>query len=86
MTHPSAAPDNHLLTTWATALGRRRTNRLPAYDAGIYLLKSGKAINHPSKMLLIKNDPKYQELWPRALVPYQRIYGIDEPPAARASQ
>ena len=31
-------------------------------------------------MLLIKNDPKYQELWPRALVPYKRIYGIDEPP------
>ena len=31
-------------------------------------------------MLLIKNDPKYQELWPRALVPYKRIYGVDEPP------
>ena len=31
-------------------------------------------------MLRIKNDPKYQELWPRALVPYRRIHGIDEPP------
>jgi hypothetical protein len=41
---------------------------------------SGKVINHPSKMLLIKNDPAYQELWPKALVPYRRIYGIDEPP------
>ena len=30
-------------------------------------------------MRLIKNDPKYQELWPRALVPYKRIYGIDPP-------
>ena len=30
-------------------------------------------------MLLIKNDPKYNEQWPRALVPYKRIYGIDEP-------
>lgn len=31
-------------------------------------------------MLLIKNDPKFQELWPRALAPYKRIYGIDAPP------
>ena len=30
-------------------------------------------------MLLIKNDPKYHEQWPRALVPYKRIYGVDEP-------
>ena len=36
-------------------------------------------------MLLIKNDPKYNEQWPRALVPYKRIYGIDEPQASRRS-
>ena len=30
-------------------------------------------------MLLIKNDPKYNEQWPRAVVPYKRIYGVDEP-------
>src|ERR1043165_3506704 len=30
-------------------------------------------------MRLIKNDPKYHEQWPRALVPYKRIYGVDEP-------
>ena len=30
-------------------------------------------------MLLIKNDPKYNESWPRAVVPYERIYGIKEP-------
>lgn len=79
VTHPSAAPDNHLLTTWALPFDAQDQSA-PGYDAGIYLLKSGRAINHPSKMLLIKNDPKYQELWPRALVPYKRIYGIDEPP------
>jgi hypothetical protein len=79
VTHPSAAPDNHLLTTWVPPW-EAQDQSVPAYDAGIYLLKSGKAINHPAKMLLIKNDPKYQELWPRALVPYRRIHGIDEPP------
>ena len=30
-------------------------------------------------MLLIKNDPNFNEQWPRALVPYRRIYGVDEP-------
>ncbi len=30
-------------------------------------------------MRLIKNDPEYNECWPRAVVPYKRIYGIDEP-------
>jgi hypothetical protein len=79
VTHPSAAPDNHLLTTWALPWDGQDQS-VPTYDAGIYLLKSGRPINHPSKMLLIKNDPKYQELWPRALVPYRRICGIDEPP------
>src|SRR5207244_5641283 len=51
----------------------------PAVDGGIYLIKGGKAIDEPGQMLLIKNDPKYNEQWPRALVPYKRIYGIDEP-------
>jgi hypothetical protein len=79
VTHPSCAPDNHLLTTWALPWdGQDQTSDV--YDAGIYLLKSGRPINHPSKMLLVKNDPHYQELWPRALVPFRRIYGIDEPP------
>ncbi len=30
-------------------------------------------------MLLIKNDPAYNECWPRAVVPYERIYGVKEP-------
>lgn len=79
VTQPSAAPDNHLLTVWALPWdGQDQTAEV--YDAGIYLVKGGRPIDHPSKMLLIKNDPKYQELWPRALVPYKRIFGIDEPP------
>lgn len=79
VTHPAGAPDGHMLTTWSLPWDAQDQS-LPTYDAGIYLIKSGLAINHPSKMRLIKNDPKYQELWPRALVPYKRIHGIDEPP------
>ncbi len=79
VTHPSAVPDNHLLLVWSLPW-EAQDQSLKVYDAGIYLLTSGRAINHPAKMLLIKNDPQYQELWPRALVPYRRIFGVDEPP------
>ncbi len=78
VTHPSAAPDNHLLTVWALPRDAQESST-DVYDAGIYLIKSGLPINQPSKMRLVKNDPKYQELWPRALVPYRRIYEVDEP-------
>ena len=73
VTHPSAAPDNHLLLVWSMGAGHA------AIDSHICLLKSGQAIDEPGQMLLIKEDPKYHVQWPRALVPYQRIYGIEEP-------
>src|SRR5439155_18555852 len=81
-THPSGAPDNHLLTAYApgSVYGTPSPKLGPAMDSGIYLIKSGKPIDEPGQMLLIKNDPNYNEQWPRALVPYKRIYGIDEPP------
>jgi hypothetical protein len=78
-THPSGAPDNHLLTVWSAGSVNNHTRYTPGFDAGIYLIKSGKPVDEPGQMLLIKNDPKYQEQWPRALVPYKRIYGVDEP-------
>jgi hypothetical protein len=78
-THPSAAPDNHVLTVWSAGSVNNHTKYTPGFDAGIYLIKSGKPIDEPGQMRLIKNDPKYQEQWPRALVPYKRIYGVDEP-------
>ncbi len=79
-THPSAAPDNHLLTVWSPGpANHQNALKLPAIDGGIYLIKDGKPIDEPGQMLLIKNDPNYNEQWPRALVPYKRIYGIDEP-------
>jgi hypothetical protein len=78
-THPSGAPDNHLLTVWSPGSVNSDARYTPAFDAGIYLIKSGKAIDEPGQMLLVKNDPRYHEQWPRALVSYKRIYGMDEP-------
>jgi hypothetical protein len=69
------------LTAWSVGPVNHQYNYYPFIDSGsgIYLLKDGKAIDEPGKMLLIKNDPKYNEQWPRALVPYKRIYGVAEP-------
>ncbi len=78
VTHPSGAPDNHLLTVWAP--GRVNGSSTSLMDSGIYLIKDSKPFEEPGQMLQIKNDPKYNEQWPRAVVPYKRIYGIDAPP------
>jgi hypothetical protein len=80
VTHPSAAPDNHLLTVWSPGpVNSANGVKKPAIDSGLYLIKDGKPVREPGQMLLIKNDPKYNEQWPRALVPYRRIFGVDEP-------
>ncbi|MFO0803816.1 MAG: hypothetical protein U0791_11945 [Gemmataceae bacterium] len=74
-THPSAAPDNHLLTCYSPGPVNHQYSYPPELDGGIYLIKGGKPVESPSEMRLIKNDPNYNECWPRAVVPYKRIYG-----------
>jgi hypothetical protein len=87
VTHPSAAPDNHLLCVWSSGpVNGGYTVHQPAVDGGLYLIKEGKAIDEPGQMLLIKNDPNYNEQWPRAVVPYKRIHGVDEPKTLAASR
>ncbi|MDA1016281.1 MAG: hypothetical protein O3A00_17720, partial [Planctomycetota bacterium] len=82
-THPCGAPDNHLLAVWSpgsvNSNGSHRKFWFPRIDSGIYLIKHGDPIDEPSQMRLIKNDPKYNEQWPRPVVPYKRIYGVDAP-------
>jgi hypothetical protein len=82
VTHPCGAPDNHLLTVWTGLLpanqGRVIDDTRPV-NTGIYLIKDGRSLWDPGDMLLIKNDPMYNEQWPRPLVPYKRIHGVDEP-------
>ncbi len=80
VTHPSGAPENHLLAVWSPGpVNGGYTVHVPAVDSGLYLIKNGKPIDEPGQMLLIKDDPNYNEHWPRALVPYRRIHGVDEP-------
>ena len=78
-THPSGAPDNHMLTVYSPGPVNHQYNYPPQLDGGIYLMKNGETLTQPSDIRLIKNDPKYNESWPRAVVPYAKIYGVEEP-------
>jgi hypothetical protein len=80
-THPSAAPNNDLLCVWTSgpANDLNRPTTIPYYDAGLYLIPGGNIVNDPDELVLIKNDPNYNEAWPRAVVTYRDVHGIDEP-------
>ena len=82
-THPSAAPANDCLVVWsggpANLLDRPTTR--PAIDSGIYVMRGGGPIGGPEALVLLKNDPAWNEAWPRAVVPWKSIHGVDEPPA-----
>lgn len=80
-TQPSAAPGNDLLVAWTPgpANDLNRPTPLPYYDSGLYLQADGDPIWSPAELTLIKNDPAYNEAWPRALVPYAAIHGVAAP-------
>jgi len=80
-TQPSAAPDNDLLVVWTPgpANDLNRPTTLPYYNAGLYLIPGGNPVENPQGLVLIRNDPNYNEAWPRAVVPYRAVHGVDEP-------
>ncbi len=80
-THPSAAPDNDLLVVWTPgpANDLDRPTPLPYYDAGLYLIPDGDTVESPAQLVRIKNDPAYNEAWPRAVVPYEAVHGVAVP-------
>lgn len=80
-THPSAAPNNDLLVVWSPgpANDLNRPTTLPYYDAGLYMIDNSTPVWHSDELILIKNDPNYNEAWPRAVVPWKAIHGTAEP-------
>ncbi|MEO8461184.1 MAG: hypothetical protein ABI451_11705 [Dokdonella sp.] len=80
-THPSAAPNGDLLVVWTPgpANNLNRPTTVPYYDGGLYMIPGGNIVHSPRDLVLIRNDPAYNEAWPRAIVPYSRIHGVAEP-------
>jgi hypothetical protein len=82
-TQPSGAPNNDLLVVWSPGPCNNldRPTSLPKFDGGLYLIPGGNIVHGPTELVLIKNDPNYNEAWPRAVVPYAAVHGISEPTA-----
>ena len=80
-THPSAAPGGDLLVVWTPgpANDLTRPTTIPYYDAGIYVMAGGGPITSPAQLVRLKNDSAYNEAWPRAVVRYRDVHGVDEP-------
>ena len=81
VTHPAAAPNNDVLMVYSPGPANHlaRPVFLPRVGGGIYLQRGGTPITSQNDLVLIKNSPLYNEMQPRAVVAYQRIYGQAEP-------
>lgn len=81
LSHPSGAPGNDLLVAWSPGPVNHlnRPVSTPRIDSGIYLIDQMQTVTSPDQLVLIKNDPNYNEAWPRALVPYSAIHGVAAP-------
>jgi len=80
-THPSAAPGGDMVVVWTPgpANDLNRPTPMPYYDGGIYLYPGAGEIWDAAALVELKNDPAYNEAWPRAVVPYGDIHGVAEP-------
>lgn len=78
VTQPSGAPNNDLLMVYSPGPVNSNGDHPPYADAGIYMARNGFA-DKPNDLVLIKNDSAFNEIWPRAVVTYKAVYGVDEP-------
>ncbi len=82
-TQPSAAPANDLLVVYTRGAANHNGIYVggglatPFYDAGIYKMRGDQVLGDPTNLVLVKNDPNWNELWPRAVVPYATIHGTE---------
>lgn len=78
---PAAAPGGHLLVAYSLG-GVNTFSGCDGDDnlySGIYLIENAAEVADPGNLVTILNTPDHNEIWPRAVVPYREIYGIDEP-------
>ncbi|MCB9879575.1 MAG: hypothetical protein H6835_18425 [Planctomycetes bacterium] len=84
--HPAAAPDGHLLVAYSpgpvfgiSKAELRKGFAAPAAHSGIYLIPRGEVVDEPAQMRRVKVDAEHNLAWPRPLVPYRRLHGVDAP-------
>lgn len=86
-TQPSAALNNEMLVVYTRGAANHNGIYVgeglaaPYYDGGIYRMRGDQVLNRPEDLVLVKNDPNYNEMWPRAVIPFQQIHGMAAPVA-----
>lgn len=88
VTHPAALPDGHLAVVWSPGpIGGNNASVQQLgpspIDSGLYLVLNAARTESPDELVLIQNNPNYNEMWPKPLVPYERLYGVPAPAALR---
>lgn len=81
---PAAAPDGNLLVAYSSGA----VNYFDACGgdasllSGVYLVRDAGTtdVSDPSQLVRLRDDPWFNEIWPRPVVPYERIHGIERPP------
>jgi len=86
---PSATVNGDLLVAYSTGYvnhfhARCSPDKCEALKSGIYIIRSAATSivddhNDETKLVMVKNDPEFNEIWPRAVVPYHAIYGEEQP-------
>jgi len=93
---PSVAPKGDLLVAYSTGYvnhfgavcsRKNQPNKCDHLRSGIYLIPNANntIIEHPSQLIKIKDDPNYNEIWPRAALSYNALYGIERPNIPKSS-
>jgi len=86
---PSATVNDGLLVAYSSGAvnhfravcDKNGINLCEALRSGIYLIKNASeaVITDPAALIAIKDDPNYNEIWPRVVAPYFDIYGQEKP-------
>ena len=70
-----AAIDRELAAVDAEMSNYREDSNLARFNADA----SREPVPAPAALVELKNDPAYNEAWPRAVVPYSDVHGVPEP-------
>ena len=84
---PSVGKNNDLLVAYSKGSVNffnakcKKGNRCDPLQSGIYAIKNAdtNVISHPKELVEVIDEPNHNEIWPRALVPYEDIYGVKKP-------
>ncbi len=83
---PSVSTDGDMLVAYSSGstnhfLSACQPDNCKPLKSGIYLIKNAAntLVNDPKELVKIKDSPDYNEIWPRAVVTYKSLMGVEKP-------